>query len=864
MKVFPGRLGDFAKVGLLFLFIFATSCNTLKRVGEDQFLLTENTILADDKKVNISRVKNLINQRPNSNILGYPFRLNLHNLAKPNPSADFEKWLRKKEKREQRLQKTLSKKQVNRLSQSFLVTGVSDLLKRLGEPPVIIDTLKTRKSAEVLSAYYYSKGYFNSSTTYDIVEQKKGKRAEIVYKVDLGKPYVVDSLQVNIVSTQLDSLYRTEAENSYVKTGKQFDASQFAKERERLVNQFRNSGIHNFQESSINFKIYRDTTVVSDNQEVDVLLNILEPRSGRDTLSSKDYAVHKLGKINIYPDYNFVQKKEDLQALEYNNYTIHYKDKLAYKPKALTDAVFLVKDSVYRDINRIRTYQQISNLNTFKYPNIEFITDSTANELTTNIYLAPRPKYSLNADFDVTHSNIQQIGTAFTGTLVSRNVFGGAENLNISARGSIGLLSDASQSSGTFTSEIGGDINITFPRILLPFNTEKIIPYYTAPQTRLSIGTNFQRNIGLDKQSLNAILAYNWSISGGRNALELLNIEFVRNVNSDNFFNVFGNTFSNLDDIADDFDDPNAFPELADFFETVDNIDDSFQLSIPDGADGFINAIENGVVVPADAQVIRDVQSIAERQQRLTENNLIFATNYTYTESSPLGINSGGFYQFRFNFESAGNTLSLIDNVLDFDQDDSDQSLLFNVPFSQYLKSEVDYIKHWGVSNSTILAFRSFFGIAVPIGNSTSIPFVRSYFAGGSNDNRAWNAYELGPGSTNNLNDFNEANLKLALNLEYRFPIAGDIKGALFADAGNIWNVFDNEDNPDAIFTGFDSLRDIGLGTGFGLRYDFTFFIFRLDAGFKAYNPQLELGDRWFTDFNFGNSVLNIGINYPF
>ncbi len=203
-------------------------------------------------------------------------------------------------------------------------------------------------------------------------------------------------------------------------------------------------------------------------------------------------------------------------------------------------------------------------------------------------------------------------------------------------------------------------------------------------------------------------------------------------------------------------------------------------------------------------------------------------------------------------------------NVVPYNENDNGQLLVFGVPFSQYIKTEFDYIRHWQVGDSQVIAFRSFMGMAVPYGNSNNIPFVRSYFAGGSNDNRAWNAYELGPGKTNNINDFNEANLKLAFNVEYRFPIAGDVKGALFADAGNIWNVFDNENNPDAIFTDFSSLADLALGTGLGLRYDFTYFVFRVDVGFKTHNPAKEGSDRWFSGYNFRDAVFNIGINYPF
>lgn len=133
-----------------------------------------------------------------------------------------------------------------------------------------------------------------------------------------------------------------------------------------------------------------------------------------------------------------------------------------------------------------------------------------------------------------------------------------------------------------------------------------------------------------------------------------------------------------------------------------------------------------------------------------------------------------------------------------------------------------------------------------------------------SNDNRAWQAYSLGPGSSGSTNDFNEANMKLAFNLEYRFPIFGGFKGALFADAGNIWNILDDVNDPSSQFQSIDSIKDIALGSGFGLRYDFSFFVLRFDTGFKTYNPALPTGQRWFKHYNFSNAVFNIGINYPF
>jgi len=106
--------------------------------------------------------------------------------------------------------------------------------------------------------------------------------------------------------------------------------------------------------------------------------------------------------------------------------------------------------------------------------------------------------------------------------------------------------------------------------------------------------------------------------------------------------------------------------------------------------------------------------------------------------------------------------------------------------------------------------------------------------------------------------------MKIALSSEFRFKILGDLKGAVFADAGNIWNVYDNVTDEKSTFTGFKSLENIALGTGFGLRYDLNFFVIRFDLGFKTYNPADETGKKWFRDYNIGHSVLNFGINYPF
>ncbi len=862
MKIHGGFTNRFVKIGLLSIVVFISSCNTLRRVGENELLLTKNNIFADQLKVKDADIESLIVQEPNSKVLGYPLRLNIYNLAKVNPDSSYRAWLYRKEKREPRLNNILSRKQVNRLGESFLVKGYSVWFKRIGEAPEVIDTAAARKTTNRLSSYYDSKGYFNNRATYDIEPIKKKQRAMINYNIELGKPYIIDSLSSQVSSKVIDSIYQLHLDESLIQENKQFNLSDFNNERARLTNLFRNSGVYNFQESSITYNILRDTAPSNDDQRMQVELNIEDLRRRGDTaITRSPYNVYRVERVNIFPDHSFDVNVDSMQTIEYDNYLIHYTGKLRYKPKALTSAIFLRKDSIYREIDRIRTLRQITNLNTFKYPNLVFVEDSTQTKLTSNVYLAARPKFSLGLDFDVTHSNIETIGVGLSTSLLTRNIFGGAETLSLSARGSFGILSDDTSTEDFYT-EVGGDINITFPRIWFPFiNTSKIVPSYMLPQTRTSVGYSFQNNIGLDKQTLNNVLAYNWSPSlFKKHTVELLNIQYVRNVNPDRFFNVYQSTYQNLDEVADNYEDE---PSLAEFYENTGDSVDSLRLIIPEGTTGFTDAILGGTVssTPDDFE---EVRSIEERRVRLTENNLIFASNYNFFKTNRTDLNDNSFYSFGFKIESAGNLLSALANVINFDENENGDLQLFGVPFSQYVKTEFNYIKHWDLKRSNVLAFRAFSGIAIPYGNSNSVPFVRSYFGGGSNDNRAWFPYSLGPGKTEAVNDFNEANFKIAVNLEYRFPIAGSLKGALFADAGNIWNVWDNVDNPDATFNGFSSLGDIALGSGFGLRYDFNYFVFRVDTGFKTYNPAEEPSKRWFRDYNFANAVVQIGINYPF
>lgn len=812
--------GFITKVSFILLVSAIYSCNPLKNIAEDQWLLRDNEIVEGNKTLKEEGIYNLLIQQPNTYIFGSPLKLKVSNLSK-NREAD--NWL-----------------------------------NRVGEKAVIIDQKSTDRSVERLKAYYKSLGYFNAVVNATQQNHPRKQKAVMRYEVEKGRVYLIDSLKTIFFSKDLDSLYRNSSTPSFIQTGTPFTYENFEAERDRISALAKDHGIYNFQESAVGFSIHRDTIQKNRDSLLTVTLSVKNPKENNEA-ADRPYQISKVKKVNIYADIPFNTEKEALDSLQYKGFTVFYKDKLAYTPKTITDPVYLVPGDVYAEYNRQLTYRKMSSLNTFKYPNISISEMDSNKDLLAEIYLNSKDTYATQLNLDVTHSNIQRLGLAFSSSLMARNIFGGAEILSLSGRGSVGILGDAALGTEKYLSEIGVDVNLNIPNLWFPLISLKgLLSKNSLPQTKISLGSSFQKNIGLDKQTLNASYGFNWAPSDFlKFNTELLQVQYVQNLNPERFFSVYGTTYNRLNSLAQQY---RLDAQYESYFEDP-NIENA-QLRIPEGAEGFI---ENFLSTQeASTEDYREIQRIEERKNRLIENNLISSSQFTLIKNNKKQVTDPDFYQFRFMAESAGNLLGLLSNVMTVEENSNGTKLIAGVPYAQYIKTELDFIKHWRVGRDKVLAFRSFAGIAIPYGNASTIPFARSYFAGGSNDNRAWNAYALGPGSTNNTNDFNEANFKLAFNLEYRFPLIGSFKGALFTDAGNIWNALDGVEDPDRSFQSWSSLKQIAIGSGFGVRYDFTYFVFRLDLGFKTYNPSHENSKRWFRDYNFANSVINIGINYPF
>jgi hypothetical protein len=609
---------------------------------------------------------------------------------------------------------------------------------------------------------------------------------------------------------------------------------------------FRNAGVYPFQLNSIDYSVGIDSTGVDYRLPVQLnIRNYVENQEGNPV--QKEYKISKMNAIAVLLGKAGNTANEAYDSIGvFEGMTIFSQGKIKYNSKLLRESIDFKTNEPYSDTSRSTTLKQLNRLQSFDYPTIRY---QYANEdetlLDASIFLMPKKRYSLDFALDVTQSNILKRGVAFSSGLSVLNVFKGAESLELGAKGSFGRSADVA------ISEYGFDIQLRAPQFLLPFST-RINKQKFAPLTILRVGVGSQENIGLDKQSLNGSIQYQWNSRENRRwTFSLVDVEFVNNKNKANYFGVYNNAYEELNQIAGN---TNTNPNYL--------VND--RLIIPQGTASFIEDVLGGStsILASDPSYQR-VQRIEERRSRLTQNNLIISSGINFFSSSKQSIFDREFMQFRANLSWSGNLLKGLAKSFNWKQENG-QYLLFEVPFSQFIKLETDFVKHWSVSDNQVVAIRAFAGAAIPYGNADNIPFNRSFFGGGAYDNRAWEVYRLGPGSSDSGNEFNEANLKMSFNVEYRFDLLGPFKGAVFIDAGNIWNVADNVDESARRFDGFRDLDELAVGTGFGFRYDFGLFLLRLDMGFKTHNPVLPKGSRWNWNYQLKNVNPTLGINYPF
>ena len=832
------------KLSLSFLFVLIfVSCNSTKHVAEDEHMLTQNYIFVDSVRNKSSDIQKYILQKPNPRFLDLPFALYLHNIGKPDNPKTPSKWGAKNPRSYNFVKNIFSEKQSIGYANTFINLN-NWFLKHQG--PEIIKKKKIKRTADNLWAYYKTQGYFKSKVD-TVVNLYKDKKATVEYHVTKGKPTILDTINFKIESPVLDSIYTNSGTTSLLKSGDQYNDKTFRNEAGRVLKLFRNNGIYHFTESSLGF--YVDSTRADYKTNVDFLISgdRLEEKQG--TYVNTPFKVHRITEVNVITDYSFTKKGEQLKdSISYKGINFLAHNKVKYNPKYLAQSIFLKPNEIYKDTLRNLTRNHLKSLKNFKSTNIKFSTiPGTDDELKMDVFLSPLEKYTLGLETEITHSNIRNIGSSAKFSISNRNALRGAELLKLSFLGSY-----FNSNSGPGW-EIGVDASLEIPRFIAPFGLSKLVPKEMSPKTLFSIGSSFQKNIGLDRQAFTFLSDYKWQYNAKKTIqLEILNTQYIKNLNINSYFDIYSSEFSNLDDVAKAYDTANS---INTNYPLSDDIDNQVTEAI-----SFMKTVSNNTSFKAtNSDEYNTALNILNRYNIVTSDFLIPVLAYSYTYNNQTKFNDNNFSFFKARIANSGNILGLISK----NTNANGKKTFARIPLAQYFKTDIEYKQFWDLGSNSVFGFRSFLGVIIPYDNS-DIPFTKSYFAGGSNDIRAWQTYELGPGSRNTGLEFNVGSLKFLTSAEYRFDVVSKLKGALFIDAGNIWDITGSEFvDENAKFTGSSSLKDIAIGSGFGARLDFSFLILRLDVGFKTYEPYLT-GNKWLKNYNFANAVYNIGINYPF
>jgi outer membrane protein assembly factor BamA len=766
---------------LIFLCLVWAACSNTKYLKPGQKLYTgAEVVINPDSSAKIDNQKNVktdleskARPRPNKSIFGLRPKLYIYNLAgEPKKPKGIRHWLRTK----------------------------------VGEAPVLLSEVKLKYNNDVMTSYLISQGYLQSVVTGDTITKEKTGKA--VYTAKTGNRYKINSISFPADSGNLASIVNANKGKSLLKVGNYYDLDVFKNERIRIDNDLKESGYFYFSPDYLILQV--DSTIGKSLVDIRVRVKEVAPDAGL-----KPYTIKN---INIFPNYtlrrdSIIRKQPPLQ---YNDFNI-YDSRNTFKPRLFDRLVFFQKGEKYNRKDHSQSLNRMVNINAFQDVRAEFlpIDSFRNNQLDLNIYLTPLKKNSLTFGVTGTSKSNNFVGSEVKVTQTTRNVFRGAEQLDISVSG--GFETQVSgQSRGLNSYSFTAEGKLTFPQFIVPFYKPKSTTAFI-PKTVASL------------------------------SYQLLNRGSLYSLNS--FKTEFGYNWKE-----------NQYKEHT------------------------FNPISVNYVQPSINDKNRDSLFRTNPGLRYTlERQFIIGSNYSFTYTNQFEEQRRNNVYFNGTVETGGNLWGLF-----VPKDQTGQKSIFSVPLTQFVRLETDLRDYYKVNRNVTWANRLNLGYGYAYGNSSSLPFVRQFFAGGSNDIRAFRARALGPG-TYKVPDsaaFSDqgGDIKIMLNTELRFKLVSVLYGAIFADAGNIWLRKDDPGTaatdglpaaPPREGTGFrmnKALSQMAVGTGAGLRVDATIFVIRLDVAFPIRKPYLPEGQRWVIDqVSFGdktwrkeNLIYNIGIGYPF
>lgn len=661
-------------------------------------------------------------------------------------------------------------------------------IRNVGEPPHILDSSLVELSAKQISRFLQTKGYFNAQITPKSVIRKK--KAHVTFDVSPGDPFNFGSITHKIEDSKVRTIYENSVvPHSKVKQGEQFNSALLLADREYLYNKLKEQGYYDYLRQYM--RVGLDT--VSTAKQTNLHTTVDEPSD------STHHTVYQIDSVYAKILLPYGQTRNREPKLYYDSIiNISFDDQTGrFRLKPISKYMYVRPGMPYNIKKENQSYDRLYEMNGFRNVKINY-QKVDSNRLNVVYELTPRPVMANQVEGEFTFSSGMS-GFNVGNTFSHRNVFGGAEQLDIKLR--YGILFDPRLEGGLsnkiFNNDFQIGVNLTVPRLMTPFENSST-GTYGLPRTTFSSNLQlFQQDATYSNRYFTNSLNYIWySKANSQHSLTPVSLEYRSG-----------------------------------------RLNREFAQRLED--EGYLLYVRSN-----------------------NREYFGLGAQYAFTYNAEKLLRLDDFSYFRFALESSGNLIGLTANLFKFDRSVNGERLLFGVPYLQFAKTEVDYRLYRHIGGNRQVVFRVNAGVAVPYGNNSELLiFEKSFYAGGMNGIRAWQARTLGPGNYNradlpealrlNLRNLDQlGELKLEANLEYRFRLlnkflGAKLNGATFLDAGNIWLLKDNEISNDGTFRADKFLSQIALGTGFGLRFDMDYFIIRLDAGLKLKDPQFPKGEQW-------------------
>lgn len=714
-----------------------------------------------------------------------------------------------------------------------LTVGASWFWRTIGENPSIISEEGIQATAFKLKKYLFDSGFRDATVSYRLeAVKKKAQRVNLIYLITENTPYVIDSVVYDYADKTLEEAITMSGSKPFVVKGQRFDKNFTEAEKSRIEILAKNQGYFDFSNKYITYGA---------TNEAGSLEQFKQEKSG--TLL---YQVFNPEGKNAHQIYTI--DEVSFQAIEFGSVTrltradtlyingIKYITNDVKIPLRVIDRRIATRPgSIYQAKEIAETQRQIGLLNQFSFVSQQ-ITQTSDSTLRVTYYAPTLNRFGFTATPGI--QNLFSSGNSnFTGfiipfSLLIRNSLKRLENLELTATAGVeGQPSpiDVSQIRGSL--ELGTNVSLTFPTILLPFVSTRSLTKLN-PRTNVSTGFNYSEPFWGRRLNFNLKTVYSWQPSIYEQfSFSLLDVNLINTIYNTGGGNTAGNSFYN---------------ELV-----------RQQL------------LGNNLKVTFDPQFVSSVNG-----------------SYLYSNQNPQNRYENNTY-FRLFAESGGTTLNLfrsndqinfIENSFPLNQ--SAVSADSIRAYFQFVKINLDYRRNYRLSNNSGWAYRLNLGVINPYGSNQSVPYTKNFFAGGSNSVRAWSPLSLGVGSAqpDATLDGNiipqPGDILLESSIEYRKTVGnffGDIQLATFIDAGNIWKWNQIQTKIDqANFDPNRFYKEIAVGTGFGIRYDLTYFLLRFDWGIKVLDPAQPLGQRFvLDDFSLKRNQpyglqLQFGVGYPF